>query len=105
SLSKLEREVQGNAKKAPSYEKLISHFLRKRGVRSEVVHSNFRLSYANELASQKIRVRPTNGLFWPQREKKNEAELKQMRQAMVITEAGMARGMEVLRASKIGAGR
>jgi Xaa-Pro aminopeptidase len=105
SLSKIEREVQGNSRKAPPYEKLISHFLRKRGVRSAVVPANFPLSYANELASQKIKVRPTNGLFWPQRETKTEAELKQMRQAIVITEAGMARGMEVLRASKIGPGK
>jgi Xaa-Pro aminopeptidase len=47
-------------------------------------------------------LRPTNGLFWPEREAKTEDELRQMRRASAITEKGMARAMEVLRASKIG---
>src|SRR5438477_7484189 len=41
SYSALEREVQGKRKKAPAYEKVLSHFLRKRRVRSAVVPSNF----------------------------------------------------------------
>src|ERR1700745_3705460 len=68
SLSQLEREVQGKGKKAPTFEKVISHFLRKRGVRSAVVPANFPLGYAQELAASNIRLRTTNGLFWPDRE-------------------------------------
>src|SRR4051794_22333114 len=49
SFSQLERELQAGKKKAPPFEKVVSHFLRKRGVRSVVVPSNFSLSYANEL--------------------------------------------------------
>ncbi|HEY5952918.1 MAG TPA: hypothetical protein VIT18_01060, partial [Terrimicrobiaceae bacterium] len=71
SLSKFERELQGTRKKAPPFEKVMSHFLRKRGVRSAIVPANFPLGYANELADQKIRVRATNGLFWPEREAKS----------------------------------
>src|SRR5438477_9685406 len=52
SLSQLEREAQGSRKKAPAFEQLIGHFLRKRGVRSVVVPANFPLGYANELARQ-----------------------------------------------------
>src|SRR6266704_3747054 len=37
SFNQLEREVQGKSKKAPPYEKVLSHFLRKRGVRSTIV--------------------------------------------------------------------
>jgi Xaa-Pro aminopeptidase len=105
SLSRLEREAQGTQKKAPAYEKIIAHFLKKRGVRSVIVPANFPLGYANELARQRIRVRPINGLFWPARESKSEAELVQMRRALAITESGLARGMEVLKASKIGTGK
>ncbi len=105
SLSKFERELQGARKKAPPFEKVMSHFLRRRGVRSAVVPANFPLGYANELARQKIRVRATNGLFWPEREAKSEAELKEMRRALAITEKGLARAMEVLAASKIGPGK
>src|ERR1700720_2171457 len=37
SFNKLEEEVQGRSKKAPPYEKVLAHFLRKRGVRSTLV--------------------------------------------------------------------
>jgi Xaa-Pro aminopeptidase len=105
SFSQIEREVQGTQKKAPPFEKVMSHFLQKRGVRFAVVPANFPLGYAEELATQKIRVRATNGLFWPEREAKSEDELQLMRRALVITEKGLARAMEVLAASKPGRGK
>jgi Xaa-Pro aminopeptidase len=105
SYSALEREVQGNQRMAPAYEKVLSHFLRKRGVRSAVVPANFPLGFAQELAASNISLRTTNGLFWPEREAKTDEELKAMRRALQITEAGMGRAMEVLKASKSGAGK
>jgi Xaa-Pro aminopeptidase len=105
SYSALEREVQGKQQKAPAYEKVLSHFLRKRGVRSALVPANFPLGFAQELEASKIRLRTTNGLFWPERVAKTEDELKLMRRALQITEAGMARAIEVLAASKPGAGK
>ena len=105
SYSVLEREVQGKRKKAPPYEKVLSHFLRKRGVRSALVPANFPLGFAQELASSKIRLRTTNGLFWPAREAKSQEELKLMRRALSITESGLARAMEVLSAAKPGPGK
>jgi Xaa-Pro aminopeptidase len=105
SFSQVEREVQGAQKKAPPFGKVMSHFLRKRGVRFAVVPANFPLGYAEELATQKIRVRATNELFWPEREAKSEDELQRMRRALAITEKGLARAMEVLAASKTGPGK
>jgi len=100
--SEFEKEVQGKSKKAPPYEKVLAHFLTKRKVRSAVVPANFPLGFARELESRKIRLQPTNGLFWPEREAKTEAELRLMRKALEITEAGMQRGLEVLKRSKPG---
>ena len=100
--SAFEKEVQGKSKKAPPYEKVLAHFLRKRKVRSAIVPANFPLGFARELEAQKIRLHPTNGLFWPEREAKSESELRLMRKALEITEAGMARGIEVLGQSKPG---
>lgn len=105
SYSALEKEVQGNKRKAPAYEKVLSHFLRKRGVRSALVPATFPLGFAQELEASRIRLRTTNGLFWPEREAKTEEELKLMRQALQITEAGMARAMEVLGVSRPGAAK
>ena len=88
-FSELEREVQGKSPKAPLYEKVLAHFLRKRGVKSVVVPANFALGYAQELATNKIRVRATNGFFWPEREAKSEKEVEMMGRALRITEKGL----------------
>ena len=105
SYGQFERELQGKAKKAPAFEKVLTHFLRTRGVRSAVVPSSFPLGYAEELSRANIRLQTTNGLFWPEREAKTEQELKQMRRALSITEKGMARAVEVLGACKARRGK
>src|SRR6202022_4776357 len=102
SFNKLEREVQGKAKKSPSYEKVLAHFLRKRGVRSTIVPANFALGYAQELSANRIRVRATNGLFWPERESKTDEEITLIGQALRITEIGLRGAVEVLKASMPG---
>jgi len=101
----LEREVQGKSKKAPPYEKVLAHFLRKCGVKSTIVPANFPLGYAEELAANKIRVRATNGLFWPEREAKSDKEIEMIRHALRITALGLKRAVDVLKASKPGAGK
>src|SRR6185295_13709982 len=60
-FSELEREVQGKSKKAPPYEKVLAHFLKKRGIKTASVPANFPLSYAEELIANKIRVRASEG--------------------------------------------
>ena len=104
-FSELEREVQGKSRKAPPYERVLAHFLRKRGVRSATVPGNFPLRYAEELTANKIRVRATNGFFWPEREAKSNEEVEMMGQALRITEKGLKRAIEVLKQSKSGSGK
>ena len=98
--AQFEREVQGNDKRVPPFEKVLAHFLRKRGVKSALVPASFPLGYAKELERSDIRLNTSNGLFWPEREAKTEDELRLMRRALSITEKGMARAMEVLAACK-----
>jgi Xaa-Pro aminopeptidase len=104
-FSELEREVQGQSKKAPPYEKVLAHFLKKRGVRAAIVPANFPLGYAEELAANRIRVRATNGFFWPEREAKSDKEVEMIGQALRITEKGLKRAIEILKVSKPGAGK
>jgi Xaa-Pro aminopeptidase len=104
-FSKLERELQGKSKQAPPYEEVLAHFLRKRGVRSTIVPANFPLGYAEALNRNGIRVRPADGLFWPERETKSDEEIKNLERALRITEIGLKRAMDVLKASKPGAGK
>src|SRR6478672_7247908 len=104
-FSELEREVQGKSKKAPPYEKVLAHFLKKRGVRSVVVPANFALGFANEIKRKGIALETSNGLFWPARERKTAEEIRLLERALRMTETGMKRGMEILKASKPGAGK
>src|SRR6266705_366190 len=105
AYSDFEKEVQGRNKKAPPFEKVLSHFLRKRKIRSALVPAKFPLGFARELSSHKIHLQPANGLFWPERETKTESELGLMRKALAITQTGLARAMEVLAASQPGRGK
>src|SRR2546423_2306241 len=100
SFNQLEREVQGKAKQTPPYEKVLAHFLHKRGVKSALVPANFQLGFARALAKDDVDLATTNGLFWPEREAKTDEELKLIGRALRITETGLARAMEVLKVSK-----
>jgi Xaa-Pro aminopeptidase len=104
-FSQLEREVQGKSKQAPAYEKVLAHFLTKRGVKRAKVPANFPLGFANEIKRNGIALETSNGLFWPAREKKTAEEIRLLQRALRITETGMKRAMEILRASKPGAGK
>src|SRR5215216_6504388 len=86
-------ELEGKSKKAPPYEKVLAHFLKMRGVKSATVPANFPLAYAEELAANKIRVRASDGFFWPEREAKSDNEIEMMRRALRITEAGLKRAI------------
>ena len=103
-FNQLEREVQGKAKKAPAYEKVLAHFLTKRGVKRALVPANFPLGFANEIKRNGIALETSNGLFWPAREKKTAEEIRLLERALRMTETGMKRGMEILKASKPGRG-
>ena len=104
-FNQLEREVQGQAKKAPPYEKVLAHFLAKRGVKRALVPANFPLGFANEIKRNGIALETSNGLFWPAREKKTAEEIRLLERALRMTETGMKRGMEILKASKPGTGK
>jgi Xaa-Pro aminopeptidase len=99
SFNQLEREVQGNAKQPPPFEKVLVRFLQKRGVKNAVVPPSFPLGYARALAND-VDLATPDGLYWPEREAKTDDELKLIGRALRITEAGLKRAMEVLKASK-----
>jgi Xaa-Pro aminopeptidase len=99
SFNQLEREVQGSAKQTPPFEKVLAHFLRKRGVKNAVVPPSFPIGYERALAGD-VDLTTPNGLYWPDREAKTDEELKLIGRALRITEAGLKRAMEVLKASK-----
>jgi len=92
------KPVKGPAK----FHEMVATFLKSRKVRQALVPASFPLGLADELTRAGIRLLPQTGLFWKEREFKSAEELRLVRRALQITETGMARGVEVLKAAKIG---
>lgn len=80
----------------------IAAFLLQRKIRKASVPRTFPLGIASDLAARGIKVEACDGLFFPEREHKRADELKHLRRALKITQIGIARGFEVLRASEPG---
>lgn len=101
AYSELEKEVQGTKKKKPAFAKVVAAFLRRQGAKGAVVPANFPLGYARQLRKENIKVRPAKSAFYPERQIKAASEIAAIEAALRITEAGLARGVEILKASAI----
>lgn len=101
SLSAIEGPLEKRLKTKPTIEETIAHFLRQRRIRRAEVPADFPLGLAHQLAKRKITLNPMEGPFWSDREFKTPEEIKQIEQAIRITEIGLARAIEVLKAAEI----
>lgn len=102
SLSMMERmTIPPLSNKQPKYAKALAFFLEMRKIQAVDVPENFPLGLARALKKAGIKTRPVKGPFCPERAIKTEREVRMLRTAAGIAEAGMARGFEVLAASRI----
>jgi len=101
AFSEVKSRVKSAKKGEPSFEQVLVQFLREKKVRRARVPYDFPTGMAAAVAAAGIRLDPVSGFFWPRREHKTDAEVKAIGKALRITEAGMARAMEVLRASRV----
>jgi len=101
AYSDLEREVQGAKKSKPGYARVVAEFLRRRNADRVLVPADFPFGLAKSLRKEDIRLRPAEGLLYPEREIKTEEETKALESALRVTEAGMARGIEVLKSATL----
>jgi Xaa-Pro aminopeptidase len=105
ALSLIQRPLEKRLKKKPTIEQTIERFLRQRRVKRAVVPSDFPLGLAHALQSSGIKLEPISGLFDARREFKQNEEIKKLQHAIELTEIGLARAYELLRASEIKPGR
>lgn len=103
SSSELGKTIAAKTGKNPSPAAVIAAFLKARKASRPLVPADFPLGLASELESHGIRVKPVNGMFRPEREIKTAEEILKLARATRITEHGMERAFEVLRAAEIGA--
>jgi len=69
-FNQLEREVQGKAKKAPPYEKVLAHFLTKRGVKRAIVPASFPLGLLTRLSETESHWKRVTGFSGPRARRK-----------------------------------
>ena len=103
--SDLEKVLTLKTKQKPSSVAVIAAFLKARGGTRPWVPMDFPLGLAHDLEVYGVRVRPVDGMFRPDREIKTKEEIRFMTRATRITESGMERAYEVLRAATIGPGK
>ncbi len=102
SQSELSASLEKSLGRKPSPAEVTARFLKSRGGSRPRVPADFPLGLARELAEQGIIVSPVEGMFRPERQIKSAEEIRLMTIATRITEQGMQRAFEVLRASSIG---
>lgn len=94
-----EREERGKKNKRPPFARVVASWLRANGARCVLVPEDFSFGLARRLRKEGIRLKPANGPLFPEREIKSPSEIRALRAAAGIAEAGMARAMEVLKSA------
>ena len=102
SLQKTRSGNKSDTKPSPT--EVIAAFLKKRGGSRPTVPADFPLGLARELEAHGVRVTPAEGMLQPEREIKSPSEVLLLGKSLRITEAGMARALEVLRSASVGPG-
>jgi len=80
---------------------VLAAILRRNGIRSAEVPASFPVGLFRDLRRAGIRLQPAPDPFFPERIKKSPLEIRYLAQALRTAEAGLHRGVEVLRAAKI----
>ena len=101
AYSDFEKMAARSSSKRPSFAKVVMAWLISKKVTKVEVPSDFPLGLAKELKALGLAVKPSKGAFLPEREIKSLAEIEAMEAATRIAEAGMSRGLEVLRSARI----
>lgn len=101
SYSELAASVRRWKKSEPAHAEIVAAFARRHKAVRPLVPGDFPAGLAASLAKQGVVVKPVDGHFWPQREFKTAEELRALSAASRITEAGLERATEILRASRI----
>jgi len=96
------KKLREAALKSPKLSDVANEILRERHCRRVIVPHNFPLGFAEELKRLGISVKVKSGGYFPERERKSPAEVKKISAALMMAEVGMAEGMQMLRAAKIG---
>ena len=71
-LNRSSAKCRGKPRQAPPYEKVLAHFLTKRGVKRALVPANFPLGYANEIKRHGITLETRTDFSGPHGRRKRQ---------------------------------
>jgi Xaa-Pro aminopeptidase len=101
SLSRIQRHLQKKGLKKLGFAQVIRHLFSERGLKKAVVPHHFPFGLANELRKLKLKIKPRQGAFFPQRLIKSDGEVKKICAALMMAEVGLAEGIQALKSCKI----
>jgi len=101
SLSLYQRKLRRLGKSAPTTIDVLDLLLRERGIRSLLVPANFSALLADQLRAKGYSVQIKRDPFWPQREIKNAAEIRQIAESLRVARLGLEAGIRMLKRTRI----
>ena len=101
SLTQLQRQLRREGVRKIGAAQIVRHLLRSQGLRRAVVPRTFPFGLATELRKLEIRLKPTKGSLFPERQIKSAAEVKKVSAALIMAEVGLAEGIQALKSCKI----
>jgi len=102
SMSEITTPLEKRLGRRAKFADIIAAIFRRRRIRTARVPANFSLVHAEQLRSHGIRVWTDDSPIFPQRELKRPDEVKAIERSLRTTEAGLAAGIAMIRAARIG---
>lgn len=97
SLSLYQRKLRKLGKTPAGIIDILDLIFRERGVRSLIVPANFSALLLDQLRAKGYSVQIKRDPFWPQRERKNRLEVKQIAESLKIARLGLEAGIRMLK--------
>jgi len=104
-LSTYLRRCEREGIEAPNLADVTARLCRELRVKRVLVPFSFPVGLQRLLRKRGLKVKVRDGWFFPERERKNAAEVKMISAALSMAEVGMAEGIHALKRAKIGKGR
>ena len=100
SLSLYQKKLRKLGKTPAGIIDIVDLIFRERGIRSLIVPANFSALLLDQLRAKGYSVQIKRDPFWPQRETKNNLEVKQITESLRIARLGLESGIRMLRRTK-----
>ena len=102
SMTEITKPLEKRLGHRAKFGDIIAAIFRKRRITCTRVPANFSLVHAEHLRQHGIRVWTDDTPIFPQRELKRPGEVRAIERALRTTEAGLAAGISMIRAARIG---